>query len=243
MGQSPKWQIAYELERRAEQDRNARRRYHEALRAGRTADTFYQSAVSITEANTAWLKTLVADMGWPTISKVGSIPSHRAWQLIHHADSDLAFQKQCLELMKSADKGDVLASDIAYLEDRIAVNEGRPQTYGTQGAMTDEGVWQPFDLFKPESLATRRASVGLPPLSDYIATVTKAYHDDTDDFRKLVTSMLAVMEIQAEQTSIDISIDIEEIETLIGEGNILQARERLSELKTKIQKKKGKYAI
>lgn len=56
-----------------------------------------------------------------------------AWLLIQHADSDVEFQQYCLELMeREVESGGVAKSDVAFLTDRILVNKGKPQLYGTQ---------------------------------------------------------------------------------------------------------------
>ena len=46
--------------------------------------------------NTAWLKGIVNKQGWPTISDIGKDGFNAAWLLVQHADTDRAFQKQCL---------------------------------------------------------------------------------------------------------------------------------------------------
>src|SRR5690606_17036250 len=40
------------------------------------------------KANTEWLKAVVAERGWPTISEVGEEASYKAWLLVQHADQD-----------------------------------------------------------------------------------------------------------------------------------------------------------
>lgn len=48
------------------------------------------------------------------------------WILIQHQDYDVALQKACLK------RCDFERKHREYLTDRIALNEGRKQTYGTQ---------------------------------------------------------------------------------------------------------------
>lgn len=69
--------------------------------------------------------------GWPTTSK----DSHSAWLLAQHADSDIAFQRLAKGLLEASVKAGIAAPrDLAYLADRIAANEGRPQEYGRDAA-------------------------------------------------------------------------------------------------------------
>ena len=49
------------------------------------------------------------------------------------------------------------------------MNEGRPQTYGTQIAGVDDGEGVPWPIADPEQLDERRATAGLEPLQQYVA--------------------------------------------------------------------------
>ena len=149
--------IADEICRMADEDQHARTemaRMSSALRA-------------IDAANTATMRALIAQIGWPTRSKVGERAEHRAWLLVQHADADRDFQRSCLELMKRESADEVCRKHIAYLEDRLAVAEGRPQTYGTQLRQTAAGTFEPVAIEDASRVDERRAAVGLEPLSDY----------------------------------------------------------------------------
>jgi hypothetical protein len=59
----------------------------------------------------------------------------------------------------------VPAWQAAYLEDRIALFEGRPQRFGTQTVDDPrDGRSRPWALADPEHIGELRASVGLEPL-------------------------------------------------------------------------------
>jgi hypothetical protein len=118
--------------------------------------------------NTKYLKRLVAQEGWPTTSGVGKEAAHAAWLLAQHADHDPEFQAQCLKLMKSLPDDEVLAMNLAYLEDRVRVHRKQPQRYGTQ-FYQDGDYYGPRPIEDIENLDTRRQSVGLGPFKDYEA--------------------------------------------------------------------------
>lgn len=121
--------------------------------------------------STARMHEIVAQYGWPGKKLVGADGSHDAWLLLQHADKDVAFQKQCLALMQ-AKPDDVSAADIAYLDDRVAVAEGRPQTYGTQFF---EGAPRP--IVDPAHVDERRKSVGLGTMAEYRLQMRAMYGD------------------------------------------------------------------
>lgn len=147
-----------ELLRRREIDQAPRRR-------GITAETAAEMD-AVDAQNTAWLAHLVDAHGWPGWARVGRDGARAAWLLVQHADHDVAFQRRCLGLLAravAADDADPV--ELAYLTDRVAVNEGRAQTYGTQ--LDDDGTPRP--ILDPERVDERRASVGLAPLAEYVA--------------------------------------------------------------------------
>src|SRR5260370_27596485 len=79
-----------------------------------------------------WIYFFFSSRRRHTRSTVGKYASESAWLLVQHADHDLAFQKMCLDLMKAQAAGEVSPANMACLEDRGRVGEGRPQFYGTQ---------------------------------------------------------------------------------------------------------------
>ncbi len=121
----------------------------------------------VDRVNTARLKELVAEHGWPGYRLVGQEAAASAVLLVLHADKDVAFQKECLPLLlKAIAARDGLASHGAFLTDRIRVNEGKPQWYGTQIKIVD-GAWVIAEVGNgdsSEAINQRRASVGLPAL-------------------------------------------------------------------------------
>jgi TPR repeat protein len=118
----------------------------------------------------AELKAIVAETGWPTISRFGRQVSQNAWQIVQHADEDVAWQVEVLAtLEKLLEQNEVSPGNVAYLRDRVAVNQKRPQTYGTQGHCVD-GKWQPREMVDPEQVDARRAEVGLGSLEEYRAS-------------------------------------------------------------------------
>jgi len=121
----------------------------------------------IDSKNTVLLKQIIEKIGWPTTSKVGKEASEDAWLIAQHADLDVDFQKQCLELMKKESAEEVSETDIAYLHDRICVNEGRPQFFGTQFYTNEHGAYGPRPVEELESVDNRRKAIGLEPLADY----------------------------------------------------------------------------
>lgn len=115
--------------------------------------------------NSAFLKRELDARGgqWWTITEIGSEASGQIWLMTQHADQDRDFQKRALALMEPlAEAGEVSGSNYAYLWDRVAVAEQRPQRYGTQGGCTSADNWDAAQIEAPaEDVDARRSAVGI----------------------------------------------------------------------------------
>ncbi len=131
----------------------------------------------IDSSNTARMREIVKQFGWPGPELVGKDGTEAAFLLVQHAD--YAFQKEMLPLVRDAYRANKLSGqDYALLLDRVLVREGKPQVYGTQA--------KPFDQWKAKQPAfetiedaanvdRRRAEVGLPPLAEYARMLKQMY--------------------------------------------------------------------
>lgn len=125
--------------------------------------------------NTTWLKDLVAREGWPTAAKVGAEAANSAFLILQHAVHDPAFQRMMLDTISQAyARGDVDGQSYALLYDRVTVQSGGKQRYGSQMQIRNGRiVFDPIeDSAKVDSL---RASVGLPSLAEYRRVLDSVY--------------------------------------------------------------------
>ncbi|MFD1541830.1 DUF6624 domain-containing protein [Nonomuraea guangzhouensis] len=142
---------------------------------GPVPDDLMEKWRSVDDDNTTYLKQVVDEYGWPGHDLVGEEGAHAAWLLAQHADHDPDFQRRCLALLRDAvDRGQAAPGDLAYLVDRVRVNEERPQVYGTQYHAPD-GVFQPRPIEDRERLDERRAGAGLGPHADYDSSMRQQY--------------------------------------------------------------------
>ncbi|MEV6347925.1 DUF6624 domain-containing protein [Actinoplanes sp. NPDC051851] len=124
----------------------------------------------VTVRNAERLAEILADHGWPAITEVGAEAARRAWLIAQHADRQLDLQRTALELMtRAAETGEAEPQHLAMLRDRVLVNEGRPQVYGTQIAGVVDGAPVSWPCEDPERMDERRAGVGLAPFAEHVA--------------------------------------------------------------------------
>jgi hypothetical protein len=124
----------------------------------------------VTVRNGDRLAEIIDEHGWPTAELVGPEAARRAWLVAQHADRQLHLQRRALTMMTetvSAGRGDI--THLAMLRDRVLVNEGRPQIYGTQIAGIVDGTPVPWPCEDPGQIDQRRAEVGLEPFAAHVA--------------------------------------------------------------------------
>jgi len=107
--------------------------------------------------------------GWLGIKEVGQKAADAIFLTIQH--NDLEKQIKYLPLLqKAVEKGNANASDMAMLEDRMAVKRGLKQKYGSQlppHPITGKSRVWPID--NPEKVDALRKKVDLPPMTEYVS--------------------------------------------------------------------------
>jgi hypothetical protein len=116
------------------------------------------------DAMTAQLKTLASTRGsaWPTKSVVGAAGVHAVYLLVER-DSVLA--RTVLHRLMEAGPAESPAADVATLEDRLRIQAGRKQLYGTQFRVDDRGAIVLAPMEDSAHADLRREDAGLPPFS------------------------------------------------------------------------------
>jgi len=106
--------------------------------------------------------------GWLGPDKIGFMGTQTLFLVIQH--STLPTQEKYLPAMRQAVKeGKALARDLAFLEDRVAVRQGKLQLYGSQTWLDrSDGKRYVQPVEDPENLDKRRATVWLEPMSEYL---------------------------------------------------------------------------
>lgn len=80
------------------------------------------------------------------------------------------YQKKYIPLLREkADQGLIAKSKLAMMEDRILMNDGIPQIYGTQVSRKNGSEeWKLYDLQEPERVNQRRKEIGLGAIESYL---------------------------------------------------------------------------
>lgn len=175
-------ELAKELIDRREADQKGRNKYIKLIKKGKTDTpkfkTFVEELIRIDEENTNRMREIVAEIGWPTYTKVGERASNAAWIMVQHADRQPDFQAYCLPLVKEGfEAGQVNPSNYAYLYDRVKKSRGERQLYATQPIdhpLTDE---RSFGGIEDEAnVQANRTRMNVDqPVADYAASMNFTY--------------------------------------------------------------------
>ena len=116
--------------------------------------------------NAARLRELIAEHGWPAEDIAGQDGAEAAWLIAQHSIGEPSFMRAALRLVQACvEQSRVPAWHAAYLEDRIALCEGRPQRFGTQSIDDPrDGFSRPWTIAEPDRVDELRASLGLKAL-------------------------------------------------------------------------------
>ncbi len=141
---------------------------------GQLGDGYNQEMAILHNKNAKILNEIIDTIGYPTIDKVGEAASEATWLVIQHAIGQPDFMKKCAKLLEHAvneNKAD--SKSLAYLTDRIAVFEGKPQLYGTQFDWNEKGELAPNLFDNLIKVNERRKSIGLNTLEEQTEIIRK----------------------------------------------------------------------
>ncbi|MFH2001574.1 MAG: DUF6624 domain-containing protein [Planctomycetota bacterium] len=129
----------------------------------------WEKQIEIDKNNIKRLEAIIAEHGWPGRTQFGENAAMAAFLVLQHAD--YKYQKKYLPMVRKAVKEkECDPSNLALLEDRVLMREGKPQIYGSQVVQDAEtGGFKVYQIKDEANVDERRAAVGLPPLKEYLA--------------------------------------------------------------------------
>jgi len=152
------------------------------VKSGKIGKGYNEEMEKLQNRNTEILNEIIEAIGYPTIDKVGKEASDAAWLVIQHSIGQPNFMKKCMELLdKAVSENKANPQNLAYLIDRIAIFEGKPQLYGTQFDWDENGALSPNDFEDLAKVNQRRKLIGLNTLEEQTKiirrqTKPKFYH-------------------------------------------------------------------
>lgn len=150
-------ELRRELVERWEEDQRVRRE------VTRSENPDWSKMLALDRENTAWLKELIAEIGWPDPERFGEEAARTAWLIVQHS-MDVPLMEGALPRVREYGPG----PDYARLYDRLQVWKGGKQRYATQFTRDDQGPGlMPIETL--EDIDAIRETMDLGPLADTAA--------------------------------------------------------------------------
>jgi len=133
---------------------------------------------SADSSNRIKVTELITRYGWLSAGDIGERAEATIWMVLQHAHLEM-HQKYYPIIKNAVAHGKARDWQLAYLEDRIAIETGKPQKYGTQLLQDIDGRYYLAPLYAPDSVNIYRYEVGLGSLTDYLAGFGIAWNLDS----------------------------------------------------------------
>jgi hypothetical protein len=171
--QAPDNRLREELLAMRERDQKAR----EACPSGNADEQikcYAAIAESVDKPNTQRLEEIVKTIGVPNAKMVGRDGVEAFYLVLQHSQS-IELKKKSRKGLRKAFKSKVLSPmDYANFSDRLLVNLGKPQVYGSNFEFK-EGKLVLSRTKDIKNLDTRRKKLGLPPIAEYARVLGQLY--------------------------------------------------------------------
>ena len=107
--------------------------------------------------------SIIEKCGMPTLNEVSQKHMTAIWLGLQHTDEK--YRKKYFPLVeKAVENGDLYKEQYALMKDRILMEEGKPQIYGSQ---LKNGKL--YKLENPETVNERRKEMGMGTIEDYLS--------------------------------------------------------------------------
>lgn len=153
----------------------------ELVRRGRLGQEVRRGLIDIDRlrevdgGNAAWLRGVIAGHGWPEAGRFGARAAHAAWLMVQHS-ADLDLMEAVLPAIRAeVERGALEPFCWLSLFDRVALERGRPQRFGTQASLDDQGVWRVLPLEDEAEADRQRARFGMSTVAENLARLQSIY--------------------------------------------------------------------
>jgi hypothetical protein len=106
--------------------------------------------------------SIIEKCGMPTLKEVTQKQMNAIWLGLQHTDKKYR-KKYFPQIEKAVENGDLSKQQYALMKDRILMDEGKPQIYGSQ---IENGKL--YKLENPETVNERRKEMGMGTIEDYL---------------------------------------------------------------------------
>lgn len=149
-------------------------RLNDDISENRKSDAVIKGIRAAREKNTARLCSLLKQHGWPTSSLVGKEGAEAAFFVLRNSSSGYLKVELIPVIVAAATQGEASRQEFASFIDRLRLEAGLKQIFGTQATVMD-GFLVLFPIEGETHVDARRKQFEMPPLADYLRFLQAKY--------------------------------------------------------------------
>ncbi len=153
---------------------NAQQRIDEDISDNTKPEALIQRMREFRDKNTARLCEILKQDGWPTPALVGHEGVEAAFFVLRNSSTGSLKVDLIPVVVAAATRGDISRPDFASFIDRLRLDAGLKQLFGTQATIRD-GLLVLYPIEAETNVDLRRKQYGLPPLTDYLQFLEAKY--------------------------------------------------------------------
>lgn len=152
----------------------AQERLNEDLSYHRKPETLMERMRAFRAKNTERLCGILKQYGWPSVALVGHDGVEAAFFVLRNSSAASVKVELVQAITAAATRGDISLPDFASYIDRLRLEAGLKQLFGTQATISD-GLLVLYPIEAEENVEARRKQYQLPPLADYLHFLQAKY--------------------------------------------------------------------
>ena len=153
---------------------NAQQQLDEDISDNTQSETLIKRMRESRDKNTARLCEILKQHGWPTPGLVGHEGVEAAFFVLRNSSRGSLKVDLIPAVVAAATRGDISRPDFASFIDRLRLDAGLKQLFGTQATIRD-GLLVLYPIEAETNVDLRRKQYGLPSLTDYLQFLEAKY--------------------------------------------------------------------
>src|SRR6185369_295749 len=140
----------------------------------KSSETILKMLRAARAANTAELCSILKQYGWPTRDLVGDDGAQSMFFVLRNSATDQLQRDLLPVIIAAVKKGEISKSSFATYIDRLRINVGLKQIFGTQATIRDSFLVL-YPITDEQHIDARRKQYELPPLKIYLRGLERLY--------------------------------------------------------------------
>jgi len=210
----------------------------------KSSETILKTLRTAREANTAELCSILKQYGWPTRDLVGDDGAKSMFFVLRNSATDQLQRDLLPVIIAAVKKGEISKSSFATYIDRLRINVGLKQIFGTQATIRDSFLVL-YPITDEQHIDARRKQYELPPLKIYLRglemlyrlPLIKATGELANSFTDNSQAAVASATDKVLKTTTDDDVDVVRVDTNLVSLNVSVYGTKLRQEVTRLEQK------